>query len=152
MTEVDEYLIWNVRFFIFQYFVANTRPPEVEESAAQFQISLDEAKTAYQELHRLDAIYLEPGTTTRVRMAFPFSAVPTPFRVQARGKFYWANCAWDALAIPAAMHCDAEIETSCAENKQPIALAVRNSQVFHHGERVHFLVPFRSWYDDLVYT
>jgi hypothetical protein len=50
------------------------------------------------------------------------------------------------------MHCDAEIGTSCAENKQPIALAVRGGQIFHHGERVHFLLPFKRWYDDLAYT
>ena len=85
-------------------------------------------------------------------MAFPFSAVPTPFRVDAQDKSYWANCAWDALAIPAAMHCDAEIETSCAENKQPISLAVRDDQIIHHGERVHFLLPFQRWYTDLAYT
>jgi hypothetical protein len=141
----------NVRFFILQYFVSNTRPPEVEETAGHFQISLDEAKAVYQELYRLDAIYLEPGTI-RIRMAFPFSAVPTPFRVHAGGKSYWANCAWDAVAIPAAMHCDAEIETSCAENKQPILLTVQDGQIIHHGERVHFLLPFQRWYDDLAYT
>jgi hypothetical protein len=151
MSGIDEDLIWKVGFFILQYFVSDTRPPEVEETDAQLQIGLEAAKTAYQELHRRDAIYLEPGTL-RIRMAFPFSAVPTPHRVQARGKSYWANCAWDALAIPAAMHCEADIDTSCAENQKPIFLMVRDGRIVHQGECVHFLLPFQRWYNDLAYT
>lgn len=151
MTGINEDLIWKVRFFILQYFVSNTRPPEVEETAAYFQIGLEEVKTAFQELHRRDAIYLEPGTD-KIRMAFPFSAVPTAFQVEAQGKSYWANCAWDALAIPVAMQCDADIETSCAENQEPIFLMVCDSRIVHHGECVHFLLPFQHWYDDLAYT
>jgi len=151
VTGINEDLIWKVRFFILQYFVSTTRPPEVEETAAHFQTSLKSAKTAYQELHRRDAIYLEAGTDT-IRMAFPFSAVPTPHRVQAQGKSYWANCAWDALAIPAAMHCEADINTSCAENQKPIFLMVRDGRIVHQGECVHFLLPFQRWYNDLAYT
>ena len=151
MTEMTEDLIWGVRFFILQYFVSNTRPPEVKETAAQFKISQEAAKAAYQELHRRDAIYLEPGMH-RIRMAFPFSAVPTPHRVLAQGKSYWANCAWDALAIPAAMHCEADINTSCAENQKPIFLMVRDGRIVHQGECVHFLLPFQRWYNDLAYT
>jgi hypothetical protein len=151
MTDLDENLIWQVRFFILHYFLANTRPPEVEEAAAHFQIDPEAAKSVYQELHRRDAIYLEPGTE-RIRMAFPFSGVPTPYRVHAQGKSYWANCAWDALAIPAAMHCEADIETSFADSQLPVFLMVRDGQIVHHGEVVHFLLPFLQWYNDLAYT
>ena len=35
----------------------------------------------------------------RSRMANPFSAVPTAYRVQAGGRWWYANCAWDAFGI-----------------------------------------------------
>jgi len=85
-------------------------------------------------------------------MANPFSAVETPFRVHARGVTYWANCAWDALGIPAALGADAQIEATDAETGQPVLLDVQNGQVSSHGEWVHFPLPFQRWYDDLILT
>ncbi|MCL4298768.1 MAG: alkylmercury lyase family protein [Anaerolineae bacterium] len=82
----------------------------------------------------------------------PFSAIPTPFRVHAQEKAYWANSAWDSLGIPAALHSQARIETRCAESGQPVSLEVRQDRVVDRGDLIHFLVPFRHWYDDLVFT
>lgn len=151
MNTLDENLIWTVRAFVYQHFVTTTRPPTVDETAVQFHLSLNQAATLYQELHQRHALFLEPGTTA-IRMANPFSALPTPFRVYAQGKIYWANCAWDALGIPAALHAEATIETRCAESGQPITIEVRNSRVVDHDEVIRFLVPFRHWYDDLIFT
>jgi hypothetical protein len=85
-------------------------------------------------------------------MANPFSAVPTAFRVHAQGNTYWANCAWDALGIPATLHCDATIEATCAGSGQPIMLTVRERKIVSRGELVHFLVPIRRLFDDRVFT
>ena len=38
-----------------------------------------------------------------LRMAHPFSAVPTPYRVSAAGRWWYANCAWDAFGVCAAL-------------------------------------------------
>jgi hypothetical protein len=84
-------------------------------------------------------------------MANPFSAVPTAFRVQANGRAYWANCAWDALGIPAALDADARIEARCPAG-EPIGIAVTDGQVRGEGAVAHFAVPFRQWYDDLIAT
>jgi hypothetical protein len=148
---IEETLVWAVRYFIYQHFVATTQPPSIAETAGQFQISPDDAIAVYQDLHHRDALFLEPGTVD-VRMAFPFSGVPTPFKVHAQGKTYYANCAWDSLGIPAALHSDAVIETVCAWDGRPISLTVENGRVGHHSEVVHYLVPFRQWYDNLAYT
>ena len=48
-------------------------------------------------------------------MANPFSAVPTAYRVLARDRWWYANCAWDAFGVCAALHADGRIETSCAD-------------------------------------
>ncbi len=151
MAPLNKDLLWEVRAFVYQQCAAGARPPSVEEAAGHFHVGTDEAAAAYNELHRRHALFLEPGSS-RIRMANPFSAVPTQFHVRAEGQDYWANCAWDALGISAALHADAVIETQCANSRHPIVLSVEHGRVTDHGERVHFLVPFRRWYEDLPFT
>ena len=148
---IDETLMWDVRFFIYQHFVSTARPPSVDETADHFLISTEQAAALYQELGRRHAIFLDLETHA-IRMANPFSAIPTAFQVHAQGHTYWANCAWDVLGIPAALNSDATIQASCAETGQPITLTVQNNRVTHHGERIHFMLPFSRWYDDLIFT
>ncbi len=151
MPPLTEDLLWDVRAFVYHQFAVTTRPPSVEEAAAHFRLGPEEAAGAYDELHRRHALFLEPGTS-RIRMANPFSAVTTAFQVRAQSQAYWANCAWDALGVPAALRCDAIVHTECAESHRPITLTLENGRVTDQGERVHFLVPFRRWYEDLVFT
>lgn len=143
--------IWQIRFFIYRHFAGTTRPPSVYETAAHFQLTQEQAIAAYEELHQRHALYLKPGTH-EILMANPFSGVETEFKVHANGKTYFANCAWDALGIPAALHTDAEIEARCAQSEEPIRLYVSHGQVHGAEALVHFLVPFREWYDDLAFT
>jgi hypothetical protein len=85
-------------------------------------------------------------------MANPFSAVETPFIVHANNKTYFANCAWDSLGIPAALHANANIEGRCVQSADVIRLQVTDGQVSESDALVHFLIPFRDWYDDLAFT
>lgn len=148
---MDENLLWEIRAFIYRHFAETTRPPSVEETAAQFGLRREEAESAYEGLHQRHAIFLKPGTHD-VLMANPFSGVETRFRVQANNKIYFANCAWDSFGIPAALHIDAEIEATCAQSGEPIDLTVKNQQVLDSDALVHFLVPFKDWYNDLPFT
>ncbi|HET6596224.1 MAG TPA: organomercurial lyase [Anaerolineales bacterium] len=143
--------VWEIRTFIYQHFAETTCPPHVDEVASRFSLSHDEAVSAYRELHQRHALYLKPNTH-EILMANPFSGVPTPFQVHANDRTYFANCAWDALGIPAALHTDAEIEAACAQNGELIRLRVSNRKVQGSEVLVHFLVPFRDWYNDLTYT
>jgi len=148
----DESILWEVRTFVYRWLAETTRPPTVDRVAAEFRLSAREAAAIFDELNRRHAFFLEPGTLT-IRIANPFSAVRTAFRVHANGRAYFANCAWDALGIPAALHADAVIEAACAESGEPLPLAVAGGDVVAPAAAVaHFLVPFRRWYDDFVYT
>jgi len=147
----DVNLFWDVRAFVYKHFAATAQPPSVNETAAHFDFGADEAIAIYQELNRRHAFFLEPGTLS-IRIANPFSAVPTSFRVHAQGRSYWANCAWDALGIPAALHCDAIVEATYAGSEQPVTLTIRDGQVETVDAVAHFLVPFDRWYDDMVFT
>jgi hypothetical protein len=143
--------IWDIRAFVYRHFAETTRPPGVRETASQFDLTLEQAARVYEELHERHALYLKPGTH-EILMANPFSGVETPFQVRANDRVYFANCAWDSLGIPAALHTNAEIEASCAQSGEPIRLSVKDRQVQGTDALVHFLIPFREWYDDLTAT
>lgn len=147
-----EDLDWAVRSSVYAFITERERPPTVNEIAATLGIAPDRAALAFQRLNRHHALFLEPGTLD-IRMAHPFSAIPTGFRVRAGGHAYWANCAWDMLGIPAALHMDADIEAHFAdETNASVALSVTGNHLNDHGEVVHFPLPFQHWYDDLVRT
>ena len=148
---MDDNKLWDIRAFIYRYFAETTHPPNADETASHFALTHDEARSAYEELHGRHALYLKPGTH-EILMANPFSGIETLFRVRANGKTYFANCAWDSLGIPAALHAEAEIEAACAQSGDPIHLGVTSAQVQGSEALVHFLIPFRKWYDDLVST
>ena len=150
MTE--DPLIWDVRAFVYAHFVDTTRAPQVGDIAAHFNIAPEIAANALRSLHDRHALFLEPATT-QIRIANPFSAIPTDYKVHARGKTYTANCAWDSFGIVAALHeQDAEIHARCTHSGEPIDLRVANGAVMASSAVVHFLVPFQRWYDDLVHT
>jgi hypothetical protein len=151
MSAEEQDLIWAVRAFVYRHLADTAQPPSLDAIARRFGLAQEEAAAALRELDRRHALLLQRGSTA-IHMAPPFSGVPTPFRVHALGRTYVANCAWDSLGIPAAMRCDAGIEAACAYSGEPVRLSVRDMQVVGDGALVHILVPFRRWYDDLVFT
>jgi hypothetical protein len=142
---------WQIRLAIYRFFVEHQRPPSVEEAATTLGLDAAIVRSAYHRLHRGHAILLDPGTDN-VRMANPLSAVPTPYRVEINGRSLYANCAWDSLGIPAMLASDARIEASSGGD-EPLRYAIENGQL-QADDRfvVHFPLPFRVWYDDLVHT
>ena len=148
---MNEAQLWDIRAFVYQHFAETTRPPSVEETAARFTLTHEQAVSAYEALHERHAFFLQPGTH-RILMANPFSGVETRFKVHANNKTYFANCAWDSLGIPAALHADAQIEAECAQSAEQIHLTVSGQTVQYEAGLVHFLVPFTNWYDDLSFT
>lgn len=148
----EDRLDWEVRSFVYSHFVEHGLPPAAERAASEFGVEPGEARAAYERLDARHALFLDPGTH-EVRMAFPFSGVPTPFRVRVGGRSYWANCAWDMLGIPAALHADAEVEAEYAEDVSPVRLSVEGGELRGGATGfVHFPLPLRRWYEDLVFT
>ena len=85
-------------------------------------------------------------------MANPFSAIPSAYRVQAQERWWYANCAWDAFGICAALKTDGRIESSCPDCGHPISVRVRNHAPDDKTLLFHCLVPASRWWDDIVYT
>ena len=82
----------------------------------------------YKELNNRHQFFLDPSTVN-IRMAWPFSAIPTDFKVHANSKTYYANCAWDMLGIPVVLQSDATAEAVCTESNDAVQLEIKNGQV-----------------------
>lgn len=143
--------LWDARHFVYTFFAEHTIPPTVQDTARALQITVEHARALYQELNARHALLLMPGTHT-IRMANPFSGVPTGFRVQVGAKNYYANCAWDSFGIAAALHADATIDAFCSNTQEPLRFYLRAGKIFGESAVMYFRVPFANWYADLVFT
>ncbi|HWL33885.1 MAG TPA: organomercurial lyase [Gaiellaceae bacterium] len=148
MDEVD----LRIRNHLYGSFVADGRTRTAAETAAALGLGEEEVADAYRRLHDGHALVLHPGTT-EIRMLNPFSAVETPHRVEADGRSWFANCAWDALGIPAALHTDGSVSSACPDCGEPLELELRDGELVHGADLlVHFVVPARQWWDDIAFT
>jgi hypothetical protein len=148
---VDE-LDLRIRNHVYASFVQAGSAPTPAEAGEALGIAADEVAAAFRRLHDGHALVLHPGTT-ELRMLNPFSAVETKHRVDAGGRSWFANCAWDALGIPAALHTDGTVRSECPDCGEPLELEVRDGLLVRGGELlVHFAVPARRWWDDIAFT
>ena len=148
MDELD----LGIRNHVYASFVRDGRAHTAGETAAELGLGLEEAEAAYRRLHDAHALVLQPGST-EIRMLNPFSAVETPHRVEAGGRTWFANCAWDALGIPAALHADGVVRSQCPDCGEPLGLEVRGGELVEGRDLlVHFVVPASKWWDDIAFT
>lgn len=80
-----------------------------------------------------------------VWMAHPFSGAPTEYRAVIGDRSWFANCAWDSLAILALL--------GDGEAQGPHGLSWRVDEgVVTPGGLIHLLVPARRFWDDIGFT
>ena len=140
-----------LRNLTYARFVDLGRAPTVDEIAAAANRDQAEIVAAWHRLHAGHALVLDPATT-EIRMANPFSAVPTAHHVYSAGRWWYANCAWDAFGICAALHHDGRIETSCPDCGESLEVMVRDQDPDDQSLLFHCLVPAAYWWDDIVFT
>ena len=141
-----------VKLTIYREIAETGRTPDSAGVAAATGLSESEVRAAFTRLHGKRLLVPEPGDPARIRMAPPFSGIPTPFPVDARGRRYYANCVWDAYGIPAALHADAVIPASDGFDGEPLTLEVSGGRPVAQPWIAHFAVPAARWWDDIIYT
>lgn len=151
MEEIDR----AARKFVFDHFLEKTWAPAMEEVAAHLGVSLTEARDALSRLDAAHQIKLLEGTF-RILMAFPFSAIATPYRVvRPNGQRYFANCAWDSIAFHPMLEESVRIESFCAHCGAPVHFELTD----HRGVRdsgdlplVQLRLPAAEWWNDITRT
>ena len=141
----------DVRNATYAAFVGLGRAPSAVEVASRLGVDASDVAASWRRLHDAHALVLDESGDA-IRMANPFSAVPTPYRVTADGRSWYANCAWDAFGICAALHVDGSIETTCPDCGDAIAVAVANERPDDDTLVFHCLVSAAEWWNDIVFT
>ena len=141
---------WAVRAEIYRTFAERGSAPAVGEIAAALGSTEHRVRSALQTLY--EAHEIAPlASGDGVWMANPFSAVPTDFVVETPRMTCWANCAWDALGIPAILGTDGWTRTHCAGSGEPMELGVRGRRLAGAGV-VHLVTPIRDAWIDIGFT
>ncbi len=140
-----------IRTALYERLVETGRAPTKTDLAQQLGITLEEIETVFRDMEEVHLVALQQDSG-EILMAWPFSAVPTGFDVEANGVHYWANCIWDALGIPAALHADANIYAKCADCGEAMNLTIQAGRLLDTEGVIHFLVPPKDWFDDIVFT
>jgi hypothetical protein len=142
----------HVKIRIYDTIARTGSAPTAQDVAEALTASTQEVAAAFGRLHAKRLLVPEPGDPSRIRMAPPFSGVETAFRVRTRERRYFANCVWDALGIPAALHEDAVVDAEDGHTGEPMQLEVRGGAPVPAPVVAHFAVPAALWWTDIVHT
>lgn len=144
-----------IRLMVFEQCLRTGTPPPVEELMGRLQLSRAEVESSLDRLDEARHLKLVPGTH-RILMAFPFSAIPTPYRViRSDGRAYFANCAWDALAFYPMLREPIRVESYCYHCGEPVSIVVREGHADSPGRPlpvVYLGLPAAEWWKDIVRT
>ncbi len=141
-----------VKLAIYEITAETGRIPNSREVSQKIGINENEVLGAFGRLQVKRLLLPEPGDPTRIRMAPPFSGIPTKFPVEANGTQYYANCVWDAYGIAAALHCDAISRASDGHTGEALTLEVKDGRPLLQPYVAHFAVPAAHWWDNLIFT
>ena len=141
----------SVKLTVYRHFAETGTAPTPGQVAAALDCSPDEVRAAFARLRSNRVLLLEPDGET-IRMAPPFSGVRTVHRVEVGRQRYFANCAWDALGIPAALHRQAVVHSRCGQSGEPLRLEVGVDGPEASDWLFHCQVPAARWWADLVFT
>lgn len=125
--------------------------PTKEQLAEMTHTRSADVTQALGELHDAHVVVLQPDSG-EVLMANPFSAVPTPFEVRSGDRTWFANCIWDGMGIAAQVDAPVEIVTSCGCCGDRLRLRIPNDWLDSDPRVVHFALPAKRWWDDIVFN
>jgi hypothetical protein len=140
-----------VKLAVYAHFAETGSAPPAGEVASRAGSDVDSVLAAYGRLRTQRLLVLEADGSS-IRMAPPFSGVPTQHVVQAGGIRYFANCGWDALGVLAALRKRGTIDSRCEQSGEPLHLRVGLDGPEPSDWVFHSLVPAAHWWDDIVFT
>ena len=140
-----------VKLAIYRYFAETGNRPTLEEVARRVGADVQPVHGAYERLRAQRLLVLEADGSS-IRMASPFSGVPTQHVVEADGIRYFANCAWDALGVLAALHKPGIVHSRCEQSHEPLHLVISLQGPEPSDWLFHCLVPAAKWWNDIVFT
>ena len=144
-----------VRLRLYELFVASGQCPSKADLVRELGCGMEKVTDAFRELAAGHMLVLQPSG--EVLMANPLSAVPTPFLVETGApggkRSFYGNCIWDALGVLAMLQSDGRVLTSCGCCGESMIVEVKSAAAkCEPAGTVHFALPARQWWDDIVFN
>jgi hypothetical protein len=140
-----------VKVAVYRTFAETGAAPTPADIARRAGVDELRVREAYASLRAQRLLLLEADGVT-IRMAPPFSGVPTQHRVESSGVAYFANCAWDAFGVVAALGREGIVRSRCEQSGELLVLAVGPAGPAPSTWLFHCQVPAVHWWTDLVFT
>ena len=114
--------------------------PSTELLLEQLGWSEGELQGALKQLAATRGVILKPDSFD-VWAIHPFTLMPTPTWVIAQTGAWWANCAWCALGVGAALRQNIQVTSRVGAERDPIEFEIRDGRSTDARLLIHF--PFR---------
>lgn len=141
----------DVRLALYHEFVQIGRAPSVYRIAKMLKAPQKDVEAALDRLAAGKAIVLQPESRA-VLMANPLCAVPSPFLARVGGQSFFGSCVWDALGIIAMLQQDGSLDSSCACCGEAMTITVHDGQPLPTDGVIHFAIPAKQWWENIVFT
>jgi len=151
MAGNDMDLATRVKVAVYRRFAETGERPALRDVARDAGAGDADVLEAYRTLRAQRVLVLEDDGSS-IRMAPPFSGVPTQHVVEVASVRYHANCAWDALGVPAALEKPGTVYSRCEQSGAPQRLSVGTHGPEPSDWLFHCLVPAARWWEDIAFT
>jgi hypothetical protein len=136
---------------IISSFLERQHPPTIPEIASHLRCDEADARRALRALAEDHGVVLHPASD-EIWVAHPFSATPTTFVVRSGTRTWWGNCAWCSLGVAHLAGGNATIETRLGALGEHVAIRIEHGKVIDTDFVVHFPIPMRHAWDNVIYT
>jgi hypothetical protein len=141
-----------LRHRVYSALARGDKAPGASSRATTLGCGVSEVREGLERLHAAHALVLD-GVTREVRMALPFSNVPTAYRVESGALSWDVNCAWDALALVRLLDLrEARILDQGGPGRERRVLPVAAGDLVERDGVISSPRPAWRWWDDIVFT
>ncbi len=140
-----------LHYTIIKFIIDNGYAPELSELSKLLDATEDNLQNGLEKLQEDHGVVLHPNSA-KIWVVHPFSLAPTNFLVRCENKEWWGNCAWCSLGVAVLLNRDVIITTTLGANGKQIDLHVQEGEVVETDLLVHFPIPMRNAWDNVIYT
>jgi Alkylmercury lyase len=141
-----------VRHRVYVALAEGEGAPGASTLAKMLGVELATVHDALERLHAAHDLVLD-AVTREVRMALPFSNIPTAYRVTSGSDSWNVNCAWDALALVRLLDLqEARVVDQGGQGRESRVLTVVGGDLVERDGVISLPRPAWRWWDDIVFT
>jgi Alkylmercury lyase len=136
-----------LHYLLTRQIVATGHAPDAAALALLAGLPQAQSAAGLRKLAEIHGVILEPDSL-RVWSLHPFSMIPTSFWVGAGECGWWANCAWCALGIGAAIGRDVKISARDGAEGDALEFEVKSRRASREEVLLHLPYPPERWWDN----